>query len=84
MCDFGLRERPLMMSHFFWLFLTYLPTYVPFCPIYKKLTILWRPFLPDLPTPLFFFDVVTQITRIFVYVPPTYLPKHGTSLMDVP
>ena len=43
-----------MTSHIFWPFLTYLPTYVPFSPIQKKLPILWRPFLPDLPTLYFF------------------------------
>ena len=32
-------ERPLMTSHVFWLFLTYLPTYVPFRPIWKKVPI---------------------------------------------
>ena len=34
-----LRERPLMTSLVFWLFLTYLPTYVPFGPFWKKLPI---------------------------------------------
>ena len=29
-------ERPLMTSLVFWLFLTYLPTYIPFRPIWKK------------------------------------------------
>ena len=33
------RERSLMTSLVFWLFLTYLPTYVPFGPFWKKLPI---------------------------------------------
>ena len=34
-----IRERPLMTSLIFWLFLTYLPTYVPFGPFWQKLPI---------------------------------------------
>ena len=36
---YNFRERPLMTSLVFWLFLTYLPTYVPFGPFWKKLPI---------------------------------------------
>ena len=32
-----IRERPLMTSHVFWLFLTYLPTYVPRCEETKEI-----------------------------------------------
>ena len=35
----SLGERPLMTSLVFWLFLTYLPTYVPSGPFWKKLPI---------------------------------------------
>ena len=62
----SLRERPLMTSLIFWIFLTYLPTYL--CPnmsLLQKAAYLMMSFFVW-PTLTIFFHAATQITRICV------------------
>ena len=60
-CECWVRERPLMTSLVFWLFLTYLPTYLhPISSLLEKAAYLMTSFFvwPTLPN---FFYILTQI-----------------------